>query len=380
MSVLETSKGTSPFDARWAAAEVVRRAGKSVIRQGLEMTRTRFGPGKMDAPGYYGMGLWRREFDWPERFAYVSAQASKAINLALSPPGPRLMRTLFDDKVLTGVLLKAAGFQVPEILASCGATHFPGVRHLSGLDETATFLERVELPVFAKPIGGSRNVGSFSMLAREGGEILMGSGKRADVLDAARAISEGFREGYIFQRFIAAHPLIAQFSARALPTLRVVTLLSGGEAEVAYAILRLPGENTNVDDFASKGAAYCLLDPVSGKIDVARSGNYLRGREVQEHPASGMSLEGFAVPFWSDVRAACADIHLMFQGHGCIGFDVAITPQGPLIVELNYNPQHVLYQLSSDRPFRSGAVWNKVQAVMAERAKASASRRSARRP
>jgi hypothetical protein len=380
MNVLENSRGSSPFDARWAAGEVARRSGKSVFRQGLELTRTRFGPGKMDAPGYYGMGLWRQEFGWPERSAYVSAQASREINQALSPTGPRQLRALFDDKVLTGVLLKAGGFQVPDVLASFGATQFPGVRHLSGLNEITTFLESVDLPVFAKPVSGSRNVGSFSMLAREDGEIVMGSGKRADILSVADAIAKGFTQGYIFQRFIQAHPQIAQFSQRALATLRVVTLMSEGQADVAYAILRLPGESTNVDDFASKGAAYALLDPISGIVDVARSGNYLRGREVREHPASGISLEGFAVPFWSDVRATCTAVHQLFQGHGCIGFDVAISPTGPLVVELNYQPQHVLYQLSSDRPFRSGAIWDKVQAVMAERTKLSAARRSARRP
>lgn len=370
MTLFENPRTTSVFDPRWSIAEVVRRSGKPVWRQAVELVRTHRGPGQMDPPGYYGMGLWRREFDWDTRYAYVSARASNALNFALSPPDPEALtqHSLLSDKMLTAFLLQTQGIAVPEVLATLGAPRYRGIRTIETAEALSDFLHQVPLPIFGKPTHSSRNIGAFSLWERDGQRGLMGNGKWIDLRAAAQALLTGFPAGYMLQSFIPAHPLLAQFSPRTLATLRIVTLIEAGEPELLYALLRLPGEASNVDDFAATGAVYALLKPEDGSIDVARSGNYLRGQAVDTHAPSGISLSGFAVPHWQDSLAICRAAHHLLPTHGVIGFDVAVTPTGPLIVEANARPQHVLYQLASDRPFRKGTIWERIEQVLAEKA------------
>ena len=65
----------------------------------------------------------------------------------------------------------------------------------------------------------------------------------------------------------------------------------------------------------------------------------MSGTRYQGHPDTGVRFEGHAVPFYEEAVALCRRAHLaLVPDLFLIGWDVAITPRGPLILEPNLFP------------------------------------------
>jgi hypothetical protein len=67
------------------------------------------------------------------------------------------------------------------------------------------------------------------------------------------------------------------------------------------------------------------------------------------HPLSGVSIVGFAVPYYSDAVALLDEVSPVIPQVPYLGWDVAITPTGPILIE--GNPNTGVYQL---KPSLSG--------------------------
>jgi hypothetical protein len=354
LKLLDQSQGTVPFNARWSFEEVKRRTGKSPYRQLLEFIRLMRGPGGMDIAGYFGMGLWRPNLSRDVLDGYISQRVSHKINGQLSPPELRTHRNLLDDKLMFAAAMHGAGLATPTCLAHFSTSYrYPNIKHLGSVTDVEGFLRSEPLPFFGKPVFESRNVGAFGVLSRDldTSTIGMGSGKSVDISALAAEITENFPSGFIFQEFVAQHPDLTEIASYAISTLRVVTVMHRNVPRLLYVILRTPGKATNVDDQGSVGSAYCAVDIETGRITRAQTANHIRGCEVFEHPVSGVPLTNKEIPFFDQVKSMTCSGHAMFAEHGLVGWDIAIGRSGPIIVEANYQPIHVMYQIANDRPF-----------------------------
>ena len=63
-----------------------------------------------------------------------------------------------------------------------------------------------------------------------------------------------------------------------------------------------------------------------------------RGSLLRSHPDSGIIFDGYPLPFLKDAVDLCIKAHRLFYFNYIIGWDVAITDNGPLIVEANEKP------------------------------------------
>jgi hypothetical protein len=75
----------------------------------------------------------------------------------------------------------------------------------------------------------------------------------------------------------------------------------------------------------------------------------LGGTRYQEHPDTGIRFEGRTVPFYDDAVALCRRAHFALAPDlFVIGWDVAITPRGPVTLEAN------LFPMLSEEMFQPG--------------------------
>lgn len=102
------------------------------------------------------------------------------------------------------------------------------------------------------------------------------------------------------------------------------------------------GNGKFVDNFNSGG----MVTPVDEESGIVKQVAVDKQKNIYEvHPQTGTEIKGFQIPYWNEVIKLCKDASKEIPEIGYIGWDVAITPDGPILIEGNDFPGHDIYQL-----------------------------------
>jgi hypothetical protein len=159
--------------------------------------------------------------------------------------------------------------------------------------------------------------------------------------DIAELVERSSYSCWMLQELVAGHPeLCALSDTDALQTVRVVTAAHGdGRIEILAARLRLLCANVAYDnfDYGRTGNVIANLDVGEGTIRSAVGGAGARHeiRPVTRHPRTGRPLIGYRVPRWPAVGKLACDAATAFLPLRTVGWDVAITPEQPCLIEGN---------------------------------------------
>lgn len=74
-----------------------------------------------------------------------------------------------------------------------------------------------------------------------------------------------------------------------------------------------------------------------------------KAEALETHPRSGAQVVGAMLPHWDETLKIAFDAHAVFPEFGICGFDIAVTADGPKVLECNDNPSHMLYQIAAGR-------------------------------
>lgn len=152
-------------------------------------------------------------------------------------------------------------------------------------------------------------------------------------------------QGYdLVEEFIEQHPELNKMSPSAVNTVRIFTQLDPDD-EVVFLGCRLRiSVNRPVDNLAAGNIA-AAIDTDTGVITGPAVYGDIDKAAEEFHPITGTKIPGFQVPFWEEtiemIRAA-ARLHPQNRS---IGWDVAITPGGPDLIEGNHDWCKLVYQL-----------------------------------
>jgi len=128
----------------------------------------------------------------------------------------------------------------------------------------------------------------------------------------------------------------------ALQTVRLVTYVERNrDVRVLLAGWRLADEKADFDNFSGSGRnnVWCTIDPADGGIQKC----FMKSRhpfgfglhQVDRHPVTGVSLIGLQPPMWNAVVELGKKAALAFLPSKCLGWDIAVTPAGPVVIEAN---------------------------------------------
>jgi hypothetical protein len=148
------------------------------------------------------------------------------------------------------------------------------------------------------------------------------------------------REPYVVQRRYINHPQLADLSPGALATARVLTMVDEhGGFEVVRAVFRMgTSEKSIVDNFHAGGIA-APIDLATGVLGQATDFGLAPSLGwLDVHPATQARITGRVLPLWDEVKALAQQAHAAFAGRVVIGWDIAITPDGLLLIEGNGAP------------------------------------------
>lgn len=151
---------------------------------------------------------------------------------------------------------------------------------------------------------------------------------------------------------LSQHESINEIYPCSVNTLRIVTVIGrDGAPHVVYAFIRIGNGGRFVDNINSGGMA-APIDLESGVIQYAafdKDSNY-----YDVHPYTGCALVGHKIPFWKESLATCEKAAGMVPGLGYVGWDIAVTPDGPVLIEGNHFPGHDILQMPPHVPDKVG--------------------------
>jgi hypothetical protein len=98
------------------------------------------------------------------------------------------------------------------------------------------------------------------------------------------------------------------------------------------------------DNFAQGGVA-SPLDVTTGVLGPAVQKSLASaGRSLDHHPTTGARITGVTLPHYTDVFALALAAHRAFSDFPSVGWDIAVTTDGPMVIEGNFNWDVVLAQ------------------------------------
>ena len=146
------------------------------------------------------------------------------------------------------------------------------------------------------------------------------------------------QQGFILEARLENHPVIAEINPSSVNTCRLVTFIDKkGKLSLLFTVLRIGVAGKNTDNWHTGGLA-AGIDPATGTIGpglIRR--DFLRGGWHSRHPDTGIVFAGKQIPDWDKIIALVAKAAPMAPFVRTIGWDVAATPEGPVIIEANFS-------------------------------------------
>jgi hypothetical protein len=172
----------------------------------------------------------------------------------------------------------------------------------------------------------------------------------------ARWLNKSVRKPLLVQPRILNHIALRSLNNGALSTIRLLTCLDEDDRpELIGAIMRMAiGKNVVVDN-AHAGGIAAAVNLETGTLGPASDlGMSARLGWLNEHPTTHARIEGVTLPCWPSVRKLVARAHSTIPGAVVLGWDVAITPDGPLLIEANGGPGLEIMQRANRQGFSRG--------------------------
>ncbi len=332
-------------------AQVAKAYGISPLRQMRDIFSMSRGAQKLSGPEYYSLRLFDPSKSSEDKRAFLGQAGINALNTTMNPPVAVPTRAFVGNKLLYTQLLTQLGIPTAQTQALVSAfRHAGALPVLRDAEAVAEFLRNdATYPLFGKPHHGSLSEGSVRIEACDGKTLRLGNGAQKDVNAFAGEVMDRFPGGFLFQKALTPHSDMAQIAGPSIGCVRVVTANEGAGPKPAYAVWKLPAPDAMSDNFWQTGSLLAHLDLSTGEVLSCIRGTGLCAEALTIHPTSGEQVLGTMLPHWDATLKIAEDAHAVFPEFGICGFDIAVTADGPQIVECNDNPSHMLYQIAAGR-------------------------------
>lgn len=308
-----------------------------------------FGPGKLTPQEYYQFRLFDDSRYSPDaKRCFLGLKAQKQL---YTQHIPMHWRATVGDKVVFYALFAGLGFPIPHTAALLHPSRSLGeARTLRDNAALESYLrDTANYPFFGKPVGGMYSLGVALATTYDAGSdsILLHDNRRIPVNAFVASASENFPKGYLLQTPLASHPALASYTDNRASTVRLMVFLGDDGPEIFRALWKIPGRGNIADNFWRDGNMLAALDTESGHVRRAVRGTGPDQEVLEKHPETGERFIGFALPLWQSVIELCRSAAAALPGIPLQAWDIAICPNGPVLVEANIGGDLNLPQIAT---------------------------------
>lgn len=189
-------------------------------------------------------------------------------------------------------------------------------------DQIASFLSQYQV-VIVKPNDGEAGMSVQKI-----------DSYQVDVAACAQSLAG---KNMVMEECVVLHPAL-RFGSKSVNTIRVATMVDReGNGHILKASFRCGIGDTVVDNWSAGGVAY----PVNIEYGHIESYGFQTDQmevPVYVHPGTETFMPGQEIPFWEDVKTMVLKACRVIPSVRYVGWDVAVTSNGPLLIEGNPGP------------------------------------------
>lgn len=184
--------------------------------------------------------------------------------------------------------------------------------------------------VIAKPNFGVSGVGIKKIIISEW----------PDVLDIIHYLKKNKLN--LFEERIQQHEHMNQLNPTSVNSIRIITVQNDEKIDIISAVLRI-GIKSYVDNFSAGGIAA----PINIETGVVYKPAVTKKKQFTyvKHPVTNNQIVGFHIPYWKETIKMITEVAWIVPEIKTVGWDVAITKLGPIIIEGNDNWNKDIFQI-----------------------------------
>ena len=321
------------------------RRATSLLREVIALRRA---AGRLMPQEYFYYRLWDPDLPLTEKQRFVGKQAQHPMHVTCNSQS---WFATAADKILFHTVMAGARLPVPELLAATQAG-----RSLANVpvptDQAAVMnlLRRAELyPLFAKPVAGKYSLSVLSADAydRDADEVIHVGGERRAVCDVAVSIIGG--AGFLLQRRLNQAPQLAALFGPRLWSVRVLVFLRRSGPTIHRAVAKIATGANPADNYWRTGNMLGAIELTSGIIQRVVRGAGADLAVNEPHPDTGRPVIGTPIPDWPRLVELVKSAATVFAGIRTQSWDVALSDQGPVFLEVNFGGDLNLAQLANGK-------------------------------
>jgi len=169
------------------------------------------------------------------------------------------------------------------------------------------------------------------------------------------------KAGFLFQETVKQHSELNLLNPSCLNTLRIDTFIDkDGNIDIISAYLRMSINNKHVDNISS-GGCQVGINLQSGKLKQLGYSSFsnVGTRVFNKHPVTGCVFEDFEIQYFTEAKELILKVAGYMPGLRLVGWDVAISESGPVLIESNSDYSMGGNEIS-EGGYRNNAIFRKM--------------------
>lgn len=167
-----------------------------------------------------------------------------------------------------------------------------------------------------------------------------------DITDLDEFYNKMIEDNCLLEELIIQNKEWSKLNPKSINTIRVVTKCIKGKSDIVFAVARIGSGQSIVDNFHQGG--------VGVKVNIEKGileGDAIdkKNNETEYIPSTKVVVDGFKIPYWEEIKKMTCEAAKINDKVNIVGWDVAITDNGPLLIEGNRGPGMDLIQVLYNR-------------------------------
>lgn len=181
-----------------------------------------------------------------------------------------------------------------------------------------------------KPVDGS-----------QGANIKVFHIEESNIKSTYNEIKDIFVQNYMIEEWIPQHELLSKIYPNAVNCLRIITVFDGVEVSVLTG-----GVTFAISSEIANGSQPSIVAPVNFETGIIDKPAATFDSPLHDkHPTTNEQILGVKLPYFDEIMTMLESICRRVPTVGYIGWDFAISPDGPVLIEGNTTPGYKYYQI-----------------------------------